>query len=693
VQEFTFEDCYCRHDEGGIIIGNSLIERAYDLRGGTVRAASLADKALGREWAPRGATRGLFHLPGMGEEEAFTSLSLEPGTDDRVGLSMRHLCLTVTLTYSACVVHTTLRVYPKVPSVSTAHTVLAVNPQSAIPNPQSEDAPVYEWQACRREAIAMRRSPWPRPDTVESLPLPGWHLRARCVQTWDITDVYNTLAREESALLYGPGYEKLRGNLLFLEDTVAPAGLFVVKQAPNPVGQLAYRGYDFHTAGRHVLEVRGTGLRAEELACGEPLPTYGCTVGVFDPRREDGDEALRAWYNAVDLRVPERDTYALSNTWGNRSVHKRISAEFMKSETDRGAELGLDVCQVDSGWAPAPVFDPATTDGGNSDRYRGRHAEFWTIRRDRFPDDFEDVAEHARERGLAFGAWFAPDDWNDFADWALDRDVLLDLYRRYGMRHFKIDILDVESKLGEARMARFLEGVMEGSGGRVAFQMDLTACRRFGYFWRPEIGEIFLENRYTDWGNYYPHYTLRNIWQLAKYVPTRRLEVEFLDLKRNADKYPDDPLAPHGYPMDYAFGIAMVGSPLAWMELSDLTEEQVAALQPALAAWRRERDRLLAWDVWPIGEEPSGTSWTGFQSAGPSGPAGYLVVFRELNERGSARLKLRGLRDCRLELEVCYGDGFESDGRVDADGMLEVSLPRARSFGLVRYRVRGADAL
>jgi len=266
--------------------------------------------------------------------------------------------------------------------------------------------------------------------------------------------------------------------------------------------------------------------------------------------------------------------------------------------------------------------------------------------------------------------------------------VLLDLYRRFGMRHFKIDIYDISSKLGEKRLARMLEGVLEGSSGEVAFQMDLTACRRFGYFLHPQIGEIFLENRYTDWGNYHPHCTLRNIWHLSKYIPTRRLEVEFLDLSRNAERYPDDPLAPQGYPMDYAFGIAMVGSPLAWMEMSILSQEQVQALRPIIAAWRRERAALLACNIWPIGEEPSGTSWTGFQAVGGQGE-GYLVLFRELNDRDSARFGLRGLRDCRLELSVCYGDGFRSDGRVDAEGRLKVSLPRPRSCALVKYCVRG----
>jgi len=28
-------------------------------------------------------------------------------------------------------------------------------------------------------------------------------------------------------------------------------------------------------------------------------------------------------------------------------------------------------------------------------------------------------------------------------------------------------------------------------------------------------GVLVLENRYTDWVNYHPHWTLRNLWMLA----------------------------------------------------------------------------------------------------------------------------------------------------------------------------------
>lgn len=56
----------------------------------------------------------------------------------------------------------------------------------------------------------------------------------------------------------------------------------------------------------------------------------------------------------------------------------------------------------------------------------------------------------------------------------------------------------------------------------VIFNLDATAGRRGGYHSMNEYGNIFLENRYTDWGNYYPYRTLRNLWQLSRYVPAEK---------------------------------------------------------------------------------------------------------------------------------------------------------------------------
>ena len=54
--------------------------------------------------------------------------------------------------------------------------------------------------------------------------------------------------------------------------------------------------------------------------------------------------------------------------------------------------------------------------------------------------------------------------------------------------------------------------MLQESGGRVVFDLDVTAEIRPGYFGVPDVGPIFIENRYTDFHRYWPHQgTLRNL--------------------------------------------------------------------------------------------------------------------------------------------------------------------------------------
>ena len=91
---------------------------------------------------------------------------------------------------------------------------------------------------------------------------------------------------------------------------------------------------------------------------------------------------------------------------------------------------------------------------------------------------------------------------------------------------------------------------LELTDNQVVFDVDATANSRGGYHYLNKYGNIFLENRYTDWGKYYPHWTLRNLWQLSAYVPPELLQVEFLNKWRNPGKYPaGDSLAPAYIPL------------------------------------------------------------------------------------------------------------------------------------------------
>ena len=127
------------------------------------------------------------------------------------------------------------------------------------------------------------------------------------------------------------------------------------------------------------------------------------------------------------------------------------------------------------------------------------------------------------------------------------------LYREYGIKVFKIDGLTIPSKEAETNLHRLFNKVLEETDEEVIFNLDATASRRGGYHMFNEYGNIFLENRYTDWQNYYPYWTLRNLWMLSKYVPAEKLQIEFLNKWRNTDKYKGEVFAPENYSFEYLF--------------------------------------------------------------------------------------------------------------------------------------------
>ena len=102
---------------------------------------------------------------------------------------------------------------------------------------------------------------------------------------------------------------------------------------------------------------------------------------------------------------------------------------------------------------------------------------------------------------------------------------MVGLYRTYGIRIFKIDGLNIPTKKAEINLRNLFDKVLVQTDNKVMFNLDATASRRGGYHMFNEYGNIFLENRYTDWQNYYPYWTLRNLWMLSKYVPAERLQL------------------------------------------------------------------------------------------------------------------------------------------------------------------------
>ncbi|MGI6544321.1 MAG: alpha-galactosidase [Limnochordia bacterium] len=651
--------CYIRYHNEHLTIGNELIERTWSCSTGVPIAVSLLDKSTDTQWLGPALDESVPGcLPGKG------TLPGEPLVDiyDDLGIAAPAMRVRLPFTRPQGVFMWTHLIYPGCAFIRSRYEYI---PHAAR---TSTDTVV---ESEENETL----------DTLDGLTFSPQHLRWRTVTLYDVTDRRDNLVQTQHGFTYHTEKQSLQGNLLFFTDVLTDRSVIVVKESATPLAQLNYPGHDFYLHGKR-LSVTGSGIGADDLAAGEAFQTYGVAVGVAQEGETGALLALQQYHRCVHEPAPARDFYVMSNTWGDRSRDLRVSEAFVLSELPVAAKLGISIYQIDDGWQRG-----ATTASNPNGRWEGFHAAeapFWEPHPERFPNGLAPIAAKAAALGLRLGLWFAPDSVDHFKHWEDDAAILVNLHRAHHVTHFKIDAVKLRSKIGEERFVRMLQRVIEETEGQVTFNLDVTAEIRLGYFGRSHYGNLFLENRYTDFRSYYPHRTLRNLWMLARYFPTNRLQMEFLNVRRNSDKYPDDPLAPIHCGIEYAFGTTVCANPLAWMELTGLTDEDQKKLAPELAKYKEHQEAILNSIILPIGQEPDGTGWTGFQCI-TDDKNGYLVIYREADPMPRHRFRLWQLASCRLELELVAGRGQEQRLEVDARGETRVTLPHPLSFTLYRY--------
>ena len=88
--------------------------------------------------------------------------------------------------------------------------------------------------------------------------------------------------------------------------------------------------------------------------------------------------------------------------------------------------------------------------------------------------------------------------------------------------------------------------------------------------------------------------------------------------------------------------------------------------------------------ILPVGEEPSGMSWTGFQSM-TSDSEGYLLVFREDNDRESCQVRTWLPEGAKVSFTPLAGGGRKFSAKVEAGSYVCFSLPSENTFALYKY--------
>ena len=90
--------------------------------------------------------------------------------------------------------------------------------------------------------------------------------------------------------------------------------------------------------------------------------------------------------------------------------------------------------------------------------------------------------------------------------------------------------------------------------------------------------------------------------------------------------------------------------------------------------------------ILPVGNEPDGRAWTGFQSVVDES-SGFLLVFREDNQERSSLLETFLPEGVMVRLTPIAGDAKKTMGKVLLGSRINIDLPRPNSFALFRYEI------
>ena len=644
--EFNANGCNIKWDDRSVTVGNALFSKRCVCIGGRLLTTSFKGSS-GSEWqTEKFRESNADQLMVVAEKSKWSPVGVEG----------------IRVDISAVGVTNTLYVFSGMPGV------ISICPARRAPAAAHDlDRDVYqikEWNNALGAAAGQ----------TDHISYGQRHIKATSVICADQTDIRDQLLYTDVRLLMS--YDRaftVAATSLDVCDVLSGEGLVFVRIAPMPLARPG-RDDDFI--------VDGAGRRIAMLANGYPLAELVYCGGEAGRQR-----AVIAFQRAIRPYRPGRDGVLLSNTWGAGNRDSRICQEFLLKEIDAGSKMGVDVIQIDDGWQRGRTANSKKKAlAGTKKVWSGYWAAdplFWTADRERFPDGLEFLVGKAKEKGMRFGLWFGPDSSDEAANWERDADCLLDLHRRLGIDYFKMDSMKLHSPLALKRNRMMFDKMLRESGGSMAFDLDCTAEVRPGFFGLIDIGPLFVENRYTKRPIYWPHHTLKNLWDLSHLIDPVRLRFEFNNPDTNHDNYSWSPLGHGKYRPDALFATVMAASPLAWLELSDVSEKSSKAIASLVKVWKRERDRWYGGVMHPVGDRPDGVAWTGFVSESADGSGGYVLLFRELNSSADYTLDLSrifGKRFC-AKAEVIAGRGEANL----ADGSLKVSIPEKLDYIWVRF--------
>ncbi len=660
---FSYLDITVRKDDKFLEIANSKFCRKFSFESGSWRTVSICD-ASGVEYASADNQLCDFHFIGLGFPEnschhlKLTDVNCRVAEGDFSEAEHVEAAVTFLDDYQKIEYVMTYFIYPGFP---------ALGCQGKI---KSEVMPNIYWS--HRGKLANTNSQQTFFDSVTDSFVASDVVKPRySVEFTARTDYTDDLVNRRE--INGNG--NYNGNILVAADE-DHRGIAFLQEAPPSAERRDYEAYDFTILDGRISSCCW-GIPPEELRPEKVFTGYR-TVLFFFNGKYDFEQTLKSYLAKRFPADPGQAGAVTVNPWGCGKFRNLVSKEFLLNEIRAAAESGATHYQIDDGWqAGGPLVDLVTYN-------RKLDSSFWSVS-DMLGGKLDELMNEFAISGVEPSLWVAPSFNVEFRDYRDFEEMVLGYYRKHNIRVFKVDGVKMRTYESEENLRTMLHNIRTRSNGEVVFNLDTTNGQRAGYFLFLEYGNIFLENRYVCHRagvGYHPERTLRNFWKLARYMRSEMLQIEVANPGDINEQFYIDKgeSLPSVYSFEYTVAVTMFGNPLIWMTPSRITPEHRAVLKKMMTLHRREAETIFSGTVFPVGDMPSGSAFTGFASVGEKFVE--LIVYREKDElSGSADIAIPDVSCGDNNITVLAGNGE----CTLADGSVHISIPDAPGYLWVKW--------
>jgi len=484
---------------------------------------------------------------------------------------------------------------------------------------------------------------------------------------------------ESKAIEKGQNIKVDWANLLCLSD--GQSGIILVKESPKCVNQSSVNTGGFLLSDNHV-SVYGLGIE-EKYLTHEFRPCWATWTIFYKGGESEMQFALKKFDR---IRYPvnkDQDIYIMANTWGSgdTGVNSKYASreENVLAEINSVSDLGIDVLQIDDGWQGS---DHDSWQPAGSLIYSNTNQQ--TVRQlpngieyDVYPEGWKNVKAKAASLNIKLGLWAAC--WIGYDD-------LVKNYEDGSFNFFKLDFAKLDTYGQFYDLVTKVRNFSLFANHQVRVNWDVTENdSRMGYYFGREYGNIFLENRKPRFPQnviYQPYLVLRDAWHVARYTNLNKFQVSC----QNADMVDKTMSDAYLHSHDYCLAITLMATPLFFQETHLLSENARKEIRDLIQIYKQCRSDMYNGIVYPIGDEPSNSSWTGFQNIGDDKMHGYLLIFRErLNQNHSSEIALNFLNGKNIQLKNLLTG--ETKVAVNRNGKIDFNINKAGDYSFYKYEI------